>query len=71
MNLLHGAHALGFSAGLVTGWAAYSASVKSALGGGEQEHIAGFIFIGTPALEPEERIRPEVDEILSEWVPSG
>ena len=71
MNLLHAAHALGFSAGLVTGWAAYSEAVKTGLGGGEQERIAGFIFIGTPADEPEERIRPGVDDILSKWVPGG
>ena len=71
MNLLHAAHALGFSAGLVTGWAAYSDAVRKGLGGGGEERIAGFIFIGTPAEQPEERIRPEVDEILSEWMPSG
>jgi nitroreductase len=71
MNLLHAAHALGFSAGLVTGWAAYSDPVRRGLGGGEQERIAGFIFIGTPAGEPEERMRPAVDDILTEWVPGG
>jgi nitroreductase len=71
MNLLHAAHAMGFSAGLVTGWAAYSDPVKAGLGAAERERIAGFIFIGTPAEEPEERIRPAVDDILSEWVPGG
>ena len=71
MNLLHAAHAMGFSAGLVTGWAAYSEPVRKGLGGGEQERIAGFIFIGTPAEQPEERVRPEVDDILSEWSPGA
>jgi nitroreductase len=71
MNLLHAVNALGFSAGLVTGWAAYSDTVKKGLGGRDQERIAGFVFIGTAADEPEERIRPEVDEIFAEWTPGG
>ena len=71
MNLLHAAHALGFSAGLVTGWAAYSDEVKSGLGGGGNERIAGFVFIGTAGLEPEERARPAVEDILSEWAPGA
>ena len=71
MNLLHAAHALGFSAGLVTGWAAYSPAVLEGLGGSEKERIAGFVFIGTPADELEERIRPQVDEIYSDWSPGS
>lgn len=71
MNLLHAAHALGFAAGLVTGWAAYSPAVLDGFGGSEKERIAGFVFIGTPADELEERIRPQADEIYSEWTPGG
>lgn len=69
MNFLHAAHALGFAAGLVTGWAAYSPAVLKGLGAREKERVAGFIFIGTPADEMEERLRPEVDRIYSEWAP--
>ena len=71
MNLLHAAHALGFAAGLVTGWAAYSPAVLEGLGATEKERIAGFVFIGTPAEEVEERVRPEVDQIYSDWAPRG
>jgi len=71
MNLQHAAHAMGFVAGLVTGWAAYSPIVLKGLGGSGSERIAGFIFIGTPAEELEERIRPDVGDILSDWVPGG
>jgi nitroreductase len=71
MNLLHAAHALGFSAGLVTGWAAYSDAVLEGLGGGATERIAGFVFIGTPTDEAEDRPRPSPEEILSEWAPSS
>jgi nitroreductase len=67
MNLLHAAHALGFCAGLVTGWAAYSDEVLKSLGASEGERIAGFVFIGSPGAELEERPRPTLDEVLSEW----
>jgi nitroreductase len=68
MNLLHAAHAMGYAAGWVTGWAAYSETVREAFGR-EGERIAGFIFIGTPNAELEERPRPEPDEVVSVWAP--
>jgi nitroreductase len=68
MNLHLGAHALGFVAGLVTGWAAYSTEVLAAFGA-PPERIAGFVFLGTPGAELEERLRPEYDEVVSEWTP--
>jgi len=67
MNLLHAAHALGFAGGWVTGWAAYSPTVLAALGGGGHDRIAGFIFLGTPGAELEERPRPAPDEVAFEW----
>ena len=66
MNLHLAAHAMGYVAGLVTGWAAYSPMVLDAFGA-SPERIAGFIFLGTPAIELEERPRPEYDEVVSEW----
>ena len=66
MNLLHAAHACGFAAGWLTGWAAYSDKVRD-LFGEEGERIAGFVFIGTPARPLEERPRPELAEILRTW----
>ena len=68
MNLHLGAHALGYVAGLVTGWAAYSDMVLAAFGA-PPERIAGFVFLGTPGAELEERLRPEYDEVVSEWTP--
>lgn len=70
MNLLLAAHALGYAAGWVTGWASYSRSVTRALGGGEEDRIAGFVFIGTPGAELEERPRPDPDAIASDWDPA-
>ena len=68
MNLHLAAHALGYVAGLVTGWAAYSPMVLEAFGA-PPERLAGFIFLGTPAIALEERPRPEYDEVVSEWAP--
>jgi len=71
MNLLHAANASGFAAGLVTGWAAYSADVRHGLGGRDTERVAGFVFIGTPAVELEDRERPALEDVVEEWAPSG
>ena len=68
MNLLLATHAMGYAAGWVTGWAAYSDAVLAAFGA-PPERIAGFVFLGTPASELEERLRPEYDEVASRWTP--
>jgi len=69
MNLLLAAHALGFAGGWVTGWAAYSPEVLSALDGGAGEQIAGFLFLGTPGVALEERPRPQLGDLVTEWRP--
>lgn len=66
MTLLNAAHALGFAGGWLTGWAAYSKTVRDAFGS-EGENIAGFIFIGTPGRPLEERPRPDYDSIVRVW----
>lgn len=66
MNLLHGAHALGFSGGWLTGWACEDPQVRAAITR-QGESIAGFVFIGTPGKPQEERPRPEYDQIVSVW----
>jgi nitroreductase len=67
MNLLHAASALGFGAGWVTGWAAYSAAVLESLGGRPPERVAGFFFLGTGSVELEERPRPVLNDVVQEW----
>lgn len=69
MNLLTAAHAHGFVGGWLTGWPTYSDAVRDAFGG-DQERIAGFIFIGTPSRELEERPRPVYEDVVSEWKPA-
>jgi nitroreductase len=66
MNLLHAAHAMGFVAGWLTGWANYSDAVRDAFGAAP-ERIVGFVFIGTPAKQLEERPRPDLSKIISIW----
>lgn len=66
MNLLHATHALGFAGGWLTGWPSYNEDVRAAFAQGK-ERIAGFVFIGTPGKEQEERPRPEYDNIVSVW----
>jgi nitroreductase len=68
MNLLLAAHALGFVAGWVTGWRAYSRRVLSALCE-PGERIAGFIFIGQPSREIEERPRAPLATVWKPWQP--
>ncbi|MEA3067838.1 MAG: hypothetical protein QOK41_1245, partial [Sphingomonadales bacterium] len=68
MNLLLAAHALGFVAGWVTGWYAYSEHVRRALCG-PGERIAGFIFIGRAGRELEERPRTPLDAVWKRWRP--
>jgi nitroreductase len=66
MNLLTAAHALGYVASWLTGWPAYSNTVRDAFGG-ENDRIAGFIFIGTASRELDERPRPEPRAVASLW----
>jgi nitroreductase len=64
-NLLIAAHASGFVANWITEWYAYHPKVKEQLGLKPGERVAGFIYIGTSAVELEERLRPEMDKIVS------
>jgi nitroreductase len=66
MNLLHAAHALGYAGGWLTGWPAFSDAVRDAFGAAP-ERIVGFFFLGTPGKPLEERPRPELSQMLSDW----
>jgi nitroreductase len=68
MNFLTAAHAVGYVAGWVTGWQAYSPMVNAAFCS-PGERIAGFIFIGHPMRELEDRPRPDVGDVAERWEP--
>ncbi len=68
-SLLLAAHADGFAAQWLTGWAAYDRSIAAALGLTAEETVVGFIHIGTPRERPAERGRPVVANLVSDWNP--
>lgn len=70
LNMLLAAHALGYVAGWVTGWRTYSERVRQAFCE-PNERIAGFIFIGHPSRELEERVRPSLSAVTRAWEPPG
>lgn len=69
MNLLSAATAMGYVGGWITGWRAYSPLVNAAFCK-TGERIAGFIFLGSPERELEERPRPDPGQIVRRWQPS-
>lgn len=70
-NLILAAHAQGFAAQWLTAWSAYDNDVRAALGLDERDTVAGFIHIGTPAETPQDRDRPDLTQIVTEWTPKA
>ena len=70
MNLLHAAHAMGYAGGWLTGWAAFSDTVRAAFGP-DGTRVAAFVFIGTPSRPLEERPRPDPGQLVQRWSPTG
>ncbi|MDO1530400.1 nitroreductase [Fulvimonas sp. R45] len=68
-NLLLGAHALGYGAQWLTGWAAYDGEAARILGLAENERVVGFVHLGTPQIEVPDRDRPALDGLLTTWTP--
>ena len=67
MNLSIAAHALGYGAQWVTGWAAYEKRALEVLGLEAGERLAGFIHIGTPTERLPDRPRPALADIVTRW----
>lgn len=67
MNLLTGAHAMGYSAQWLSDWFMFDDEAGKMLGLAEGERFAGFIHIGTPKEPPFERPRPNIDAITTTW----
>ena len=69
MNLLIAAEAMGYAANWITDWYAYDDRARGLLGLAPQERVAGFVHLGTLSEPPMERVRPEVDKLVSVWAP--
>jgi nitroreductase len=66
-TMLIAAHALGFVANWITEWPAYHPLVRERLGLKSGERIAGFVYIGKPAVPLEERVRPELEKLITRY----
>lgn len=66
-NMLIAIHAMGFVGNWLTEWYAYHPAVKQKLGLKTGERFAGFIYMGTPKDELQERPRPEMDKIVTRF----
>jgi len=64
--LLQAAQGMGFGAQWLTGWAAYDPVITQRLGLAGNESILGFIHIGNVTEPAPERVRPKLEELLSD-----
>ncbi len=69
--MLVAATALGYGAQWLTEWYAFDADVNRVLGLGENEKVAGYLYFGSESVPKDERPRPELSEITSNWTPKG
>jgi nitroreductase len=69
MNLVTAAHAMGYGATWLTEWVTYDDEASRILGVQPGERIAGLVHIGTPTAPPQERPRPALADIVTDWTP--
>ena len=67
MSLVIAANAMGYGANWHTEWYAYNRSVLTELGLSDNERIAGFVHIGTALERPQDRPRPSLDEVVTQY----
>ncbi|HET9717664.1 MAG TPA: nitroreductase [Pseudolabrys sp.] len=67
MSLVLASHAMGYAASWITEWYAYDSRVLAALRLAAHERIAGFVHIGRPGKTPEDRDRPKLAAIVTNF----
>lgn len=67
MNLLVAAQAMGFAASWLTQWYSYDRRVVARFGVAESERMSGFVHIGHASGRPEDRVRPNLSEIVTRF----
>lgn len=67
-SVLLAAQALGYRSQWLTEWPAYRSEVVAFLGHDPKtDRILGFLYLGSAAHPPDERPRPAVTEVVSDW----
>jgi nitroreductase len=64
-NMLLAAHAMGYVGNWITEWCAFDNKVRDGLDLKSGERIAGFLYFGKPAEPLEERVRPNLDDLVT------
>jgi nitroreductase len=64
MNILNGAHSMGYGGQWLTGWHAYDPQATALLGLAESEKVAGVILIGSVAEAAPERQRASAESVV-------
>lgn len=67
MSLSVAANASGYGAQWLTEWYSYHPRFRDYLGLDGRDHVAGFVHIGTVSSVPDDRPRPDQDELVTEW----
>ena len=67
MSIVIAAHAAGYVANWITEWCAYHPAVQERIGLKPTERIAGFIYIGQPTDQLEDRPRPDIHAITTRF----
>lgn len=65
MTFLLAAQAMGYGANWITNWYSYEPKATALLGLAPEERVTGFIHIGTPAEAPLERVRPDIETLVT------
>lgn len=68
-NLENAAFALGFGATWHSRWFSFDVTAQEMLGARAGERFVGFIHIGTPTIKPDDRERPALADVVTQWRP--
>jgi nitroreductase len=66
-TMLLAAHAMGYVGSWITEWYAYHPHVRDGIGLKSGERVAGFLYFGKPAVPLEERVRPDLDKLITRF----
>lgn len=66
-QMLLAAAAMGWGANWITDWYAYDPRALEILGVVRGEQVAGYVYLGKATEAPQERQRPDMAPLISEW----